>query len=647
VRTPWLALALAFAGCSPGLRAELFAPQFAKQLPPSDASKYPSEVLHYSDRYLFYANQDRVYSQWSVHSVTRVLTEAGRDVASVKQDFSSEAALVELTGQVIGKDGSVVEFDPAQAFWTKDDAKEGGRTHLAFQLPNAHAGSVLEYSFVVRVPGLWLENERWLNFSVPYRHYELDVAMSKRVVHYAGAFNTAQPFEGFDRDGLRHVRWAVDELQPLPKEDFAGEDRFAAPWWVFLLHSWQWGTSTYALQATFKDALEREAKVVDVDEKWTKGFVPSLDVSGCADVKCKVERAFREVHRLTDYTGAGEFWKSRPLKDVVASKTASGFEQTLLFRKLLASAGVTSDSVFVVRHLSVPFDERLPFCPYNEAVAWVGPQPGLALGYFVDASCERCRPGEVRGVIEGAKGVMARGIAHALGDPKVEAEVVEVRGTGRPRDAHSRQATLEVTESGDLRVTELRLFEGALAWNWRQGMRLFKQEQLRAAEETNLARRAPGAQLESWALPTCDKDGGPCRQTVVFKVAAGATRVGDRLLVPLSAFDDDYAATFTQPTRQRDLIIEGDAETSSALEVHAPPGYAVKELVADATAEGAGFSSDVTARATKEGAVVERSLKLRQGSWQPVDYQRARAAVRAYSDVRTRSLVFVKAAPAR
>ncbi len=123
----------------------------------------------------------------------------------------------------------------------------------------------------------------------------------------------------------------------------------------------------------------------------------------------------------------------------------------------------------------------------------------------------------------------------------------------------------------------------------------------------------------------------------------GATRVGERLLVPLTALEPDFARTFLPQERKRNIYVTGENDWVSTLEVRVPAGYSARELPAPTQLEGAGFRSTVEVRATPQGAMVKRTLAHHQGTWGVAEYPKARAAVRAYAEVRDQTLVFERA----
>lgn len=627
-------------GCAPALKATLADEAFFKSLPAEPLrGSATTEVLLEQERYLYYFEQDAVFTDHAIHQVIRVRSEGARWLANLKRNYPRRAELVDFACRVRAPDGSVSTLEKAQVFWTVDEAKEGGQAHLAAAIPRVEVGSVVDLDVVVRVP--WLENpvHRSLKSNAPLQRYELDVLLSKRLTYVMRSYHSLQPFQENVVDGRSHVAWSADRVPNEADESFSDVE---PPWWLLRLHSSKWGSKNTPILSSWAAAYEHLTAAVDGSDRWSKGFTAKLDVTGCTDARCKVQRAWEAVHQQTDNSGVGRFWSTRPLKDVLAAGEASSHEQVLLFRTLLASVGVPSDTVFVTRPFDEPFDPEFPSDEHDDVLAFVRPTQGLEQGLFVDAACEECQPGILRDVVDGSHGVRAWAVPRALAEPEAFAELVTPRGSGRSKDEEQLTYALAVTASGDVQVTERRRFLGSFATDHRRDQRGKKDSELREAAERELVARQPNARLGDWERPTCTKASAECTQTLTYQVPSGATLAGARLLVPLSVLSTSFQNTMVPEARTAGIRLKGDSVRKHVVEVTPPAGWHVAELPAAFEGGSSAISATVATSRTGGVARVSRRIALTQGQYPVAQYPRTRAAVRTFADLRTGAVVLEK-----
>ncbi|MFT3841134.1 MAG: DUF3857 domain-containing protein [Myxococcaceae bacterium] len=639
MRVVFAVAALALCACPPHLKATLLPPNYYAQAIPADASKYDHEVLFDSDQWLFYAESDQRFSEHQVHRVIRVLSDSGRGEGAQKSNWHKTAELAAIAGQVIQPDGKVTPLERSQVFWTEAKG-DSGRAQLAFQLPNVQTGSLVEFNYVIRWPGIIIEANRDLDLKVPLTHYEVEVQKSTRLDYSLRAYHTARDFDVNDEAAFRHVRWVTEHLEPPTEGDYVD---WEGPRWLYRNTAIGWTGKYYPLANNWGNVFEFEAKAADVDEDWVKDFDVKLDVKGCIDARCKVERAWNQVHELTATTETGKFWQNRPLKAVVASQTATAHEQVLLFRKLLGTAGVKADTVFVTRPFGRPFDPKFPNTLHDDTVAWVRPDDGLPNGMFVDASCEYCKPGTLRDYVDGANGVRVWGVPKRQGECEPHGELVTVKGDARAHDETQVKSEVLVRETGELAVRRELVLLGADSASTRRRVRGLTPATQRANVEIALAALYPQLKLQEFQPAVCSRDnGGRCVVETNYTVPGGAIAAGNQLSVPLSMLSSDHEKTFTAETRTQGIRIAGDNTHKESVTIAIPSGWKVAEAPKDFEESGAGFTSRVEVKVEPSQVVVTRTLTRKQGRWPASEYEKARATVRHWVDLRHQAVLFTR-----
>jgi hypothetical protein len=498
---------------------------------------------------------------------------------------------------------------------------------------------------VIRWPWVTGEANRDLEETVPLLHYEVEVQKSTRLDYVLRAYQTQRDFDVNDEPSFRHVRWVSERIDPAAEEDYVDAQ---APRWLYRNTAVGWTGKYYPIANSWADVYSGEAKAADVDDDWVKDFTLTLDVSGCVDAPCKVERAWKKVHELTDNSGTGKFWQNRPLKAVVASQTASSHEQVLLFRKLLATAGVKADTVFVTHPYGKQFDPKFPNSLHDDTVAWVRPDAGLPNGIFVDVSCEYCRPGVLRDLVDGANAVRVWGVAKRQGESEPHGELVKVVGDARSHDESRVESKVTLDEDGNLGVSRFHTYLGAEAAGTRRRGRGLNDATQRANVESWLATIYPQGKLLDFLPARCDKVEGRCEAMARYSVAQGAIASGGQVAVPLSMLQRNYEKTFTVESRAQGIRITGDNTSTETVTLAVPSGYKVAETPKDFEAGGGGFAVRVQVKVepAKDGVptmvIISRQLSRRQGRWPASDYEKARTAVRAWADLRQQAVLFTK-----
>ena len=260
-----------------------------------DRASYPDDaalVLFRADRTELAEDGSESSTRKIRHQVIAVLGEGGFDLAEVRVALWQKSKLVQFKARVIQPDGTQQTFDGTQLLADSGGKGEFDSNAKFFRFPDVRVGSVLEYAWLIESPGLWNADDQDTLGTFPVRHYEFELTAFKSLVLETIEFNGGAPIAVRQLDDGRHqLHFELENLAPRRASDFA-------PHWTFTEPRWAWRVVAYKSRGyamdwlrDWKDVVEDRGTAFFVDGKLERDLSEPLDVSGCADVKCKVERA--------------------------------------------------------------------------------------------------------------------------------------------------------------------------------------------------------------------------------------------------------------------------------------------------------------------------------------------------------------------
>jgi hypothetical protein len=607
-----------------------------KQTPPADAAQFDHQVLFQREHYRYRVEPRKFFTDIEKHLMVRVLSDHGRRFASQKVQWGTDAELVSCEGRTVSPDGKVTPLERSQVFFTHD-ADGNGHAQLAFQLPNAEVGSVLEYEYVVTAGKLLMENDSELRTDVPVEHYEVQFDVNTGLQYAFHLYDTESKTDEDDDIAYHVVKWHAEHLTPHPKEDYGWAP---APRWAFRLTDYQLGRAKQTLEHGWDDVFKHALTRVSLPE-FSEGFTPQVDVRGCgASAKCRTREAWLQVHRLTDTTKMGDFTNARPLATVVASHFASRHEQVLLFRALAESAGLATDFVLVTNPYRRDFDREYPTTVHDDVLAWVRPAGDLPEGLFVDASCESCQPGVVRDTVNHADGVRASVVVHDELHVQSQGALTTVVGNEVADDELDFAGEMTVESDGDLVVKQQISARGDAAAQLREVLGTRRGSDQQDAEMT-ASHAYPQAVLTGSTPFRCDKEAGRCTRSVTYRVPRGAADVDGKWVVPLAALGP-RGKLFEAKTREGPINITAAGMMRHSLTVKLPAGWKVVEGPKPYDGIGAGFNGKVIIGGGAGTWSLTTELIRKRGRWPVSSYAKAREVVQTLGSVSDESLVLAK-----
>ena len=545
--------ALLAAGCATTGKADFLS---AKALE-FDRSKYPDDaalVLYRSDHTELIEEGSEDYTHNARHEVIAILGEGGFDLAEVRIPLWQKWTLKHFNARVVQPDGTQQTFDGAQMLTDTGGKGDYDASAKFFRFPDVRVGSVLEYSWLVESPGLWSSDDQDTLGTFPVKRYEFELTAPKTLVLETIEFNGGSPIEVRTLgDGRHALRFELENLPPRRDADFA-------PHWTFTEPRWAWRAVAYKSRGfktdwlrDWKDVVESRGKAFFVEGKLEKDLTVPLDVSGCADLKCKVDRAMALLVART--TTHGVKWnREEKLASALESGKASVVERALLLKFLLAREGVDVWLGYGTGRVSQQTSPTFPrLAQFDHLFVHLPAQRGLDQAVTVDPSCDYCAFGQLP----------ARYLSTPVYVFKTKPELSQVDTVGRwvnaaendpppSRFTVTHQATLEadgtVSDAMSVRTT------GTTADDYRERERTWTAKKTKQSEQAVLARVSPLAAVQSVKWSTCDAAG--CGWDTRVSFAREASADGARWLVPTTVLRPLWEGFFESPKREVDVHFE-------------------------------------------------------------------------------------------
>ena len=611
-----------------------------------DTKQYPDAaavVLHRSDHMLLALRQsESSFTQRGEHLAIYLQKEGAFDLAEVKIPHMAKDTLVNLKARIISPDGSIRELDAAQMLTDANGKGERDVNARFFRFPAVKVGSILEYWYVIENEHLYFWSDQDTVGRYPVKRYNFEITASKPVRLELKEYNAAYPINKETlADGSQRFWCDIDNIPGQERESFSPHWTFTQPRWAFRITKFVFPGVSSAANNDWKAVIDGRAINQMVKGELFEGFTEKLDVSGCSDVLCKVQRALKKVRESTRFKEGSS--SARPLKEVLEVHEATALERTILAARLLNDAGVDTRIAALTEVWSQQIDPLFPLTSrFNYQLLQVRPQGELKEPLWVDASRDDLAPGQLSSQHIGTQALTYRAYDRGPIDPLVEAEWATTAAQTAPPMTwrHTHQAKLE--PNTDLLNT---VIDEAIGVPGRT--RESEERELTDGEFQDKARgwvlsASPFTRLESPARRDCAFDKGVCSRTFVTKTPGYAFFENGRYSVPLKFMAATWTELFSDDERTDDIYLVGDSRNEEVVNLEAPKGYGLAGKPLRLQQKAGGFEAEVSIEPTPRGAKVTRTLTRLAGPWPKAGYAEMQKAVRLFQDARRQVLTFEK-----
>jgi Domain of Unknown Function with PDB structure (DUF3857) len=585
----------------------------------------------------------------TVYARIKVLTEKGKDLATVRIPYSDLFWVSSIKARTIHPDGTIVPLEekPADLKIEKSSSGEYGRKY--FNFPSVDVGSVLEYQYEIETG----RDVRDSSFRQLYFSPQWDI-QRKYFVHKAHyAFS---PFSGFLKGAMNQtysyltnhrgekldtlIWWAylppgdtvkvdaagrysidVTDVPPAPNEDWMPPTQ-SVLYKVFFY---------YKSSSTTKEFWDKEAAYWNSDvnrfispTQTIRDAVAGIVSPGDSDM-VKAKKLYDAVQALdnTDYSRQKTASERQELKlkdvkraeDVWKQKSGNSEDIALLYLSMLRAASLESYAMKVVDRDRALFDPTyLSTSQFDDTVVLLdsGGQeivldPGEKMCPFQTVSWRHSGAGGMRQTASGATFAKTP-------DPDFRGNSILRSGnvTLDQRGAVSGEITIAMT--------------GQEALRWRQSALRNDEAELKKSFDAELQGEVPaGVEAHVDRFVNLDHPDGSLAAVVKISGAMGAA-TGKRLLLPAFFFASRAREPFVQEaSRQEPVDMHYGDRVTDQITYHLPPSMTLEGAPQDASQMWPGHALYVAKTKPAPGQVlVARSVARAFAVLQPSDYQRLR-----------------------
>jgi hypothetical protein len=464
-----LIFALSLAAGFPSLLCAQFQEPTSDELKMTTDPKAPDAAAVYL--YREEKTDDQAHLQ-SFYERIKVLTEQGADLATVRIPYEyGKFQIAGIQGRTIHADGTVIPLrtKPSDLL----DFKNAGHQYrqMVFTLPDAQAGSILEYRLLIHYGDDQASSPRWIiqrPYFVHKAHYVFDPAYNDAGVKVTNS--RGEPMEGLmvskrlgptgDVERDSHNRFTLDltDIPPEPNDD-----------WMPPLNTIRWSVIFYYTYANTEDeywAREgshwgKDADHLAAPSGPVKQAAAGIVSSGDSD-ETKARKLYAAVMKMQnrDFVPNGSATSQGGLKDaasVLKAGGGSGDELTLVYIALARASGLKAWPMEVVDRDRATFDSTYLYTgQFDDYIAIVQIN---GKDVYLDPGQKMCTFGTLHWKHELATGFRQTDkgavIATTPAEPAAAAHV-------------QRTADLTIDENGGVQGTVRLVIGGPEALRWRQ-----------------------------------------------------------------------------------------------------------------------------------------------------------------------------------
>ena len=552
---------------------------------------------------------------------TKVLTEAGRDLANVRVPYSHfNTGVTNVTGRTIHADGSVIPFD-GKSFDVTLIRGRGVRYKVrSFTLPDVQVGSIFEYRFSIRYADQWLTNPRWIvqeglfQKKVSFKFFPTPgfvVLRNGRIGKGNGWTNyLPKPYEPQVKDNpLEH--WIELKMTDVPA--FV-EEPLMPP-----ADMQKWRVAFYyQIGDTKPDQYWR-----DEGKEWNKqveNFMgPKGDVdsvlseittpSDSPNVKARKIYAYIAKMENRSYipSRSGQEEKILELKpnssaaDVLRQKSGYHDDLTRLYVAMVRAAGIPAWLMWVPDKSETYFDPLYMSTYQLDAEIAIVQIDGKDV--FLDPGSKFCPFGLMDWRYSNNQGIRQSSTKGT--------EIASVPISSYNQALIQKSAKLKMTEQGEVEGTVSVAYLGIEALNRRQTGGKTDAEGQKKQLEDELKGWLPGGSEVTLTNSPDWQNFGPL--IAEFKISSPfASNAGKRTIIPLHFFEMNEKAMFSSSTRSQTIYFDYPYREVDEVSITLAPGLEVESLPNNETAqiEGGALYQAKYAHNTPSTILAQRDLAL-------------------------------------
>ncbi len=651
----WLPLCALVSACAPTLESTLGDAAAWKAPPAADWPDDAAVVLFREKRLLFSQETRPWTTQQQEHQVVAVLREGAlSQLAQVHMRVDEGQELIAFQARTIDPDGTVVEGGRGDLLETdlqrdagdlddpRDDEDRQGR-FFTYYFPQARVGSVLEWKVTYESKGITrsLRVGPHSNLPFPVMRHRVELTGGPGVRYEARLYNTDAPLHVEDDGGGWRMVWEQKDVPAEPAEAWAPDWHSWRPWMAYRTKQYVVGNWVRHVARTWDDVLRSRATQLYLEhDKQLEGFAEKIDVAGCADGDCLVDRALAFVRDRTEYAGGGSAPGSRKLTEVLREGRATSGQKAFLLWKLLKDAGVDAQFALASRARGRRTGHDFPlFGTYDHTLVHVPAQAGVAEPLWLDAACEHCARGELPARTRDAPVKVLSATARFDQKAEITVRADVARGRAAVESTDIRDIDLVVRPDGAVDGTWTRRYGGSVATWLRRKTRTWSAGRWYDDARDVVRGFWPTGRLVSEKRGTCDKAAGRCERAVTFHLPDHALPVGDTLVVPFTVAARDLGEWDARGERRLEVAVGEPETTIETMRFEVPEGFEVASLPREERLESAALVYALTARVEGRRVEVRRSLSLRAGLWPASAYETLRAPARAFAAARQQAVV--------
>jgi hypothetical protein len=574
-----------------------------------------------------------------------ILAEGGEKYADVKIPVDAGEMLF-LHARTTDPDGTTQEVTPEEVH---EETERGGsepeyllvpseRKVKVFRLPGVRVGSIIECAYAIVDYHLTDSLRQKLEWPIPTQHYRLEISVSGLVDLNFRLYNAEATIHKQEGSGRKRAVIEMDDLPGTRVEPLAPPTSLTEPWWLIVLQRLATPRRMLNAHTTWADTLTPLGFWLYIDDdKFYGGVKLKPELAGCErGTLCAIERALIFVNAETDLTKfVSSLDQARPLKEVLASRTANNMEKTLLLRRALEAVGVPSRFAVIARNRNNDFDPLFP-APgsFDHLILYVDTVPGLTAPVFLDPSCEYCEVGEIPPWIRDRAALVfktKRGYSE-LYETSVAFMRTPSDAAGMASDRRNIEVQLEL--SGAVHGRMMADAGGQEAVDMHAETRAWLDDDWRVYLERLLHRFSQAAELCARVPQKWDKRDAVLALGADFAVDNYASVDGERLIVPLTLLHGLSDETLGGEPRVHDLMIDKAVHEEETVTFRLPSGYEATSLPRAVHIRTEAVDALFSVSATPGLVRVKRMVELHVGRWPPaafndvVDVFRGMAALR-------------------
>src|SRR5579884_870398 len=487
----------------------------------------------------------------------KLFNERARTLAEVDLPYnSSYESLHVVQARTIKKDGAIVNVkpddirtsSPYSEYLMYDDAMA-----VSFSMPAVEDDCIIDYTWQEITRPLLMPGQFWANwyFSGPepvrMSRYTLHVPADKPIKYKIANDDALKPAITTSADGrTKTYTWECKDLKPLEIEPSMPPIKDVQVWMqVSSLNAWQdvahwfWGLEQPQAKAT--DAI--------------RATVAKL-IAGKQTEEEKARAIYDWVANHTRYVGL-EFglsaFKPHAASEVHDKLYGDCKDKATLLITMLGLAGIKANPVLLHAEERRPVVQDLPTLEdFNHCIA-LADVGGKEV--WLDATAETCAYGDIPDADRGVQALVVR-------DGKGQFE--RIPSYFPSENGADLIAAISVKEDGSAQVHTDMVWRGAAGQQWRSSVRSITPDKRTQLIQGLAQTMSVGAKVDSFLLPDGTDKTGPYKLGLVVSAPSWAKKVGNLLLLPVTAmsFKSDRRNPYVDDKRVWPIVSDDTSQVN-------------------------------------------------------------------------------------